>query len=134
MQEEEFQMLDTAVVQVRSVLNYMYTLGYVLDDTIANGRFVTNVSAAKGNKYLSANTAVKLHNSEESDWEVVNGVAVFHKEIKFQAGFSPLGLALATASKLVDKAKFRVTRTGQLVTQSAMIKPLNTSVLNMLGA
>lgn len=131
--QEEFQKLDTTVVQVRSVLNFMYTLGYVLDDTIDNGRFVTNVRSAKGNKYLSANTAVKLHNSKDSDWEVVNGVGAFHKEIEFQSGFSPLGLALAKASKLVDQAKFRVTRTGQLVKQSVMIKPLNAAVLTMLG-
>lgn len=129
---KEFQALDTTVIQVRSVLNYMYSLGYVLDDTKENGRFVTNVKSAKGNKYLSANTAVTLHNSSDTDWQTDDCGSMFHRDIKFQAGFSPLGISLAKASKLIKKAKFRVTRTGQLITQSVMIKPLNKCVLDLV--
>lgn len=129
--QEEFQALDTTVIQVRSVLNYMYSLGYVLDDTKENGRFVSNVASAKGNKYLSASTAIRLHNSRAEDW-TMTADGVFHREVQFQAGFRPLGIRLAGASKLVEQAKFRVVRTGQLILQSAMIKPLNKCVLDLV--
>ena len=131
--EQEFKQLDTTVIQVRSVLNFMYALGYTLDATVNSGRFVTEVKSAQGNRYISANTAVRLHNSRSSDWEVFedSGI-VFPKTVKFQNGLTVLGVHLAVASKLVDQAKFRVVQNGMIIPQSVMVKPLNSVVLQLV--
>lgn len=129
---EQFQTFDTTAIQVRSVLNFMYTIGYTLDKESTSGRFVTEASFGQGNRYIGAANAVRLHNSTVEDWELVQGIA-FHKTVKFQAGFNPLGIHLAMASKLVEQAKFRIERTGQLVIQDVMIKPLNKVVSILVG-
>lgn len=130
---QEFQAVDTTVVQVRSVLNFMYALGYTLD---ATGRFVTESKNMSGNRYLKANTAVAMHNLPNSEWKPVTdkyGITMmFPSCVGLQSGFNPLGVTLAVASKLVDKAKISVTRKGGIVTQDVMVKPLNQTVLDLV--
>lgn len=128
---QEFQAFDTTVIQVRSVLNFMYTLGYTLDTS--GGRFVTEARQGQGNRYLSINTGVKLHNAGETGWFEVEGVA-FPKCVKMQQGFLPLGVHLAMASKLVQQAKFLANSKGSITMQDAMIKPLNKVVAQLIDA
>ena len=133
---KEFQVLDTTVVQVRSVLNFMYTLGYTLDEEGTTGRFITKAKNAQGNRFLSFATAAKLHNLPTTMWYVdtVTG-QVFPeaaRSVKFQLGFSAIGVRLALASKLVQKVKLSVSRTGQVITQDAMVKPLNDVVRQLV--
>lgn len=128
---QEFQVFDTTAIQVRSVLNFMSALGYVLDDN--GGRFVTESQYGQGNRYLSINTSVKLHNTTEEGWFEVEGVA-FPKCVGMQQGFFPLGVHLAMASKLVEKAKFVSDKKGNLKFQSVMIKPLNKAVAQLIDA
>lgn len=132
MSKEDFQMLDTTVVQVRSVLNYMYTLGYTLDEEGKSGRFITKASAAQGNRYLSFATAVRLHNMPISQWTIDGSGQTFPEGITLQTGFTPIGVRLAEASKLVKKVKLLVNRSGQLVTQDVMVKPLNEAILQLV--
>lgn len=130
---KEFQALDTTVVQVRSVLNFMYTLGYHLEEGSKTGRLVTNGAAYQGNRHLSFNTAVQMHNLKLEDWGVdVETGATYPSNVKLQQGFAALGVRLAHASKLVEKAKVVVDRNGQVVVQDVMVKPLNKSVLDLV--
>lgn len=132
---QEFQAVDTTVVQVRSVLNFMYTLGYVLDSTAKTGRFVTEVAEGQANRWIGVRTAIKMHNKSEDGWEVTqergNPIAR-PKGISLKSGFSPIGVRLAIASKLVEKVKISVTRIGGIVTQDVMVKPLNAAVLQLV--
>lgn len=128
----DFQAVDTTVVQVRSVLNFMYALGYTLDTTSKTGRFVTEQKAHQGIRYISANTAVRMHNLPVEKWDLYeNGVAV-PSNLNFQVGFTAIGVQLAVASKLVEKAKFVVTRYGQAIVRDVMVKPLNNTVLSLI--
>lgn len=136
---QEFIALDTTVVQGRSLLNFMYALGYTLDQDCKTGRFVTKAKAHKGNRHLSAATAIKMHNLPIGQWTIhtfSDGSEVVFPEggIRLNAGFNALGVRLAIASKLVQKVKIRVDRTGRLITQDVMIKPLNEAVRYMIGA
>jgi hypothetical protein len=132
--KQEFQALDTTVVQVRSVLNFMYTLGYTLDADSKTGRFFTNVKEMQGNRFLSFATAAILHNLSEESWLVnpENGEAHPTCLIKLRHGFSGLGVRLAMASKLVKKVKLSVAKGGAVITQDIMIKPLNNAVLRLV--
>lgn len=134
---QEFQKVDTTVVQVRSVLNFMYALGYRLDETSKTGRFVTEQRNHQGNRFLSAAVAIRMHNLSDTQWDVYHNEdhtvdAAFPQGVNLQAGFSTIGVALAVASKLVEKVKFSVTRNGSVVTQDVMVKPLNASVLRLI--
>lgn len=134
---QEFQKVDTTVVQVRSVLNFMYTLGYKLDTASKTGRFVTEQREHQGNRFIGMALAVRLHNLPTTQWDVLQNEdqtisAVFPKGIKLQAGFSPIGVNLAMASKLVEKVKYSLTRKGEVITQDVMVKPLNAMVLAMI--
>lgn len=134
--KQDFQALDTTVVQVRSVLNFMYTLGYTLDTETTCGRFVTNVKEMQGNRFLSFATAAVLHNLNEGSWllDPESGEAHAHTKsgLKLRRGFNPLGVRLAIASKLVKKVKLSVGRGGQVITQDLMVKPLNEAVLRLV--
>jgi hypothetical protein len=134
--KQDFQALDTTIVQVRSVLNFMYTLGYTLDEEGKTGRFITKAKSAQGNRYLSFATAAKLHNMPASQWAIDSQTGQVFPEpihrIGFQAGFTAIGVRLAIASKLVEEVKLSVTRTGQVKTQDVMIKPLNRAVLQLV--
>ncbi len=130
---ENFEALDTTVVQVRSVLNFMYALGYRLDETGKSGRFVSEHPAFKANKYLSFSTATKMHNLRDDQWVVYdNGVAV-PNFINLSSGFSTIGVRLAQASKLVDQVKLSINKSGTLITMSPMVKPLNKIVEGLLS-
>jgi len=132
---EEFIPVDTTVVQVRSILNFMYALGYVLDGTVKTARFFTEAADGQANRYLSVNTAIRLHNMPAHGWELVEvkgDLVAKPKGVNLKAGYTPIGVRLAIASKLVDKAKISVNRTGQIVTQDVMIKPLNVAVLQLV--
>lgn len=132
---EGFRPLDTTVVQVRSVLNFMYALGYQLDVSGKTGRFVTEVKDFQGNRFLSFATAVKLHNTTEADWglDEVSGLAFPDNDtVRLKVGFTALGIRLALASKLVKKVKLSVARSGQVICQDPMVKPLNMAVLQLV--
>lgn len=132
---QEFTPVDTTAVQVRSVLNFMYALGYTLDGTAKTGRFYTEVASGQANRWIGVTTAIKMHNMSDANWEVVqergNPVAR-PKGIPLKDGFTPIGVRLAIASKLVEKVKISVTRTGVIVTQDVMVKPLNAAVLQLV--
>lgn len=135
----EFQKLDTTVVQVRSVLNFMFALSYQLDDSCKSGRFVTNVKAMQGNRFLSMESAVRMHNLTVDQWDVyqhtVTGdTAAFPQGVSMQHGFTALGVKLAMASKLVETAKYNTNRHGVVAVKSVMVKPLNKTVAEMLEA
>ena len=132
-----FQKVDTTIIQVRSVLNFMYALGYSLDTSSKTGRFVTEQREHQGNRFLSMAAAVRMHNLPEYQWDVYQNEAktlsvAYPKGVNLQAGFSPIGVNIATASKLVQKVKFSVTRKGDVVTQDVMVKPLNATVLALV--
>lgn len=134
---QEFIKLDTTIVQARSLLNFMYALGYTWDEDCKTGRFITKAKVHQGNRYLSAASAIKLHNLKDSQWVVHtfgNELEVVFPEgsVKLNFGFTGMGVRLAMASKLVEEVKLSVTRTGQLVTQDVMIKPLNEAVRQMV--
>lgn len=130
---KEFQALDTTVVQVRSVLNFMYTLGYSLDMASNKGRMVSYTAEQQGNRFLSFNTAVAMHNLGEADWSVdqTTGQA-FPSVVKLRVGFAGIAVRLAIASKLVKKAKIATRKNGQLDTKSVMVKPTNAAVLKLV--
>lgn len=137
MTDTNFQVLDTAVIQVRSVLNFMYTLGYTLDPDNKGGRFVTEQKALQGNRYISASNAVRMHNMPLEDWQVFQNedatvFCVIPSGIGFQVGLTPLAVRLAFASKLVEQAKFSVKRNGDLVVKDSMVKPQNKAVLELV--
>jgi hypothetical protein len=134
---QDFQKVDTAVVQVRSVLNFMYTLGYTLDASSKTGRFVTQQREHQGNRFLSMATAIRLHNLSNTQWDVYQNEAktlsmALPQGIKLQTGFSPIGVQLALAAKMVQKVKFSVSRKGDVITQDVMVKPLNLAILAMV--
>lgn len=134
--KQDFQALDTTVVQVRSVLNFMYTLGYTLDEEGNTGRFITKAKGAQGNRFLSFATAAKLHNLPATMWLVDTERGLVYPDpartVRFQSGFTAIGVRLAISSKLVQKVKLSVSRTGQVVTQDAMVKPLNDAVRQLV--
>lgn len=129
----QFEQLDTTVVQVRSLLNFMYALGYTLDETCKTGRFVTNAKTLQGNRYLSAATAAKMHNLPAENWIVApDGLGVAPTCVTLKSGFTPLGVRIAMASKLVQEVKISVSRHGALIMQDFMVKPLNNIVLDLV--
>lgn len=131
--KQDFQPLDTTVVQVRSVLNFMYTLGYALDGTSKSGRFFTNVKELQANRFLSFATAAVLHNLSEEQWSVDSeGEAHPQTHVTLRRGFNPLGVRLAVASKLVKEVKLSINKVGTVITQDLMIKPLNQAVLRLV--
>lgn len=133
---QEFQTIDTTVVQVRSVLNFMYALGYTLDGTVKTGRFVTEQKSAQANRYIGVHNAIRLHNMAGEEWIAKSDTAgnvMFHpRGVDLKNGFNPIGLRLAFASKLVPQVKFSVTRNGDVVTQDHMVRPLNESVRQLI--
>lgn len=131
--KQDFQALDSTVVQVRSVLNFMYTLGYTLDETSKTGRFITKAQGLQGNRFLSFESAVKMHNLGPEKWGVdpETGIA-FPSTTRMQSGFTVLGVRLAIATKLVQQAKLSIDRAGRLITKDIMVKPLNPAVLQLV--
>jgi len=131
---KEFVVLDTTVVQARSVLNFMYALGYTLDDEVGSGRFVTKNRALNGNKYLSFNTAAKLHNLEDDGWYVISEYGEVKPVcVELARGFSTLGVQLAKASKLVKQVKLSINKHGIVNTLDVMVVPLNKAVEGLIG-
>lgn len=131
---EQFVVLDTTMVQARSVLNFMYALGYTLDDEASSGRFVTKNRALKGNKYLSFNTAAKLHNLDVYEWYIPkDSNEVKPTCVNLARGFSSIGVQLARASKLVKQVKLSINKHGMVNTLDVMVVPLNKVVEELLG-
>lgn len=131
---KEFEVLDTTVVQVRSVLNFMYALGYALDDESTSGRFVTKDRTFKGNKYLSFSTAAKLHNLADEYWSVNEDTGEVKPAcVNLVNGFSTLGVKLAQASKLVKQVKLSLSKNGNVLTLDVMVVPLNKTVEGLIG-
>jgi len=131
MSDKEFQVLDTTAIQVRSLLNFMLALGYNVDNTSKSGRFVTELPVFQGNRYLSFDTAVKLHNAR--DWSLQEEQFAWPTVVQIAQPYNVLGVALAQASKLVEKVKLRVTKHGDLIVLDPMVKPLNKAVEVLLG-
>lgn len=132
--EKDFEVLDTTVVQVRSVLNFMYALGYALDESGKTGRFVSNCKAFQGNRYLSFTTACKLHNLSLDNWNIdQETMGAFPSCTQLKVGFSVIGVKLAQASKLVKQVKLSVNKHGNVLTLDAMIVPLNKTVEGLIG-
>lgn len=131
---KEFEVLDTTVVQVRSVLNFMYALGYTLDDESSSGRFVTKNRAFKGNKHLSFSTAAKLHNLADENWSVNTDTGEVKPScVNLVNGFSTVGVKLAQASKLVKQVKLSLNKHGNVLTLDVMVVPLNKTVEGLIG-
>lgn len=131
---KDFEMLDTTVVQVRSVLNFMYALGYTLDEESQSGRFVAESKQLKANKYLSFSTAAKLHNLVDERWIVDSDTGMTKPDfIDIVGGFSVIGVRLAQASKLVKQVKLSVTKHGNVLTLDVMVVPLNKVVEGLIG-
>ena len=131
---KDFQVLDTTVVQVRSVLNFMYALGYSLDEGCNSGRFITKNPAFKGNLTLSFDTAAKLHNLGDEGWLVNEKTGeVLPKCVKLVSGFNTIGIRLAQASKLVKQVKLSINKNGSLKPLDLMVVPLNKTVEGLLG-
>lgn len=132
---EKFEVLDTTVVQVRSVLNFMYALGYTLDIEGKSGRFVSDNKAFKANRYLSFSTAAKMHNLADEAWNVNQETGeTFPSCVTLATGYSTIGVRLAQASKLVKQVKLSITKHGQVLTLDPMIVPLNKIVAALIGA
>ena len=125
------QLVDTTVIQVRSVLNFMYAMGYTLDETAKTGRFATKQHPA--NSTVSFATAVKLHNKDAGGWEYNSNTGmVTARDLTLRTEFNALGVRMAIASKLVSQAKIDVNRFGQVITKSVLVKPLNAEVALMV--
>ena len=131
--EKEFEVLDTTVVQVRSVLNFMYALGYSLDETVKSGRFVSRNKAFKANRHLSFTTACKLHNLKDTGWVVNEEGSAFPSCTDLKTGFTCIGVRLAQASKLVKQVKLSLSKHGNVLTLDPMIVPLNKTVEGLIG-
>lgn len=131
---KEFQLVDTTVVQVRSVLNFMYALGYTLDTGGKSGRFVTELKEAQGNRHLSFASAAKMHNLPDQGWNIDQETGVVYPScVTLASGFSAIGVRLAQASKLVKQVKMSVTKHGQVLTLDPMVVPLNKIVESLIG-
>jgi hypothetical protein len=131
---KDFQALDTTVVQVRSVLNFMYALGYTLDEESNSGRFVTKNRSFKGNKHLSFSTAAKLHNLADENWIINTETGEVKPScVELVNGFSAIGVRMAQASKLVKQVKLSLSKHGQVLTLDVMIVPLNKVVEGLIG-
>ncbi|MNE04013.1 hypothetical protein D3C80_965340 [compost metagenome] len=128
--------LDTALVQIQSLKNFMFGLGYTFDPQCKSGRFVSDAFGSKANRYISFDNAVRMHNAGEEDWAVIEmneRPVVLFSRFRMSTGFHPLVVRLARASRLVGKVKLGVSR-GQLFTKSVMVKPLNDSIASLLEA
>lgn len=131
---QTFQPLDTTVIQIRSLFNFMYALGYTADVSAKSGRFVTELPFGQGNRYIGFASAAKLHNLPATEWLIDEKGAVFPSAVQFKNGFSALGVKLAFASKLAERVKLSVDKRGDLITMDPMIKPLNKEVESFLYA
>lgn len=131
---KDFEVLDTTVVQARSVLNFMYALNYSLDEDCKSGRFVSKNKLFKANKYLSFRTACKMHNLSDEGWVMNTETgAVTPDFLNFEGGFSGIGVRLAQASKLVEQVKLSIHQSGEVLTLDVMVKPLNKTVESLIG-
>lgn len=131
---KDFEVLDTTVVQVRSVLNFMYALGYSLDEGCNSGRFITKNPAFKGNLTLSFDTAAKLHNLSDENWLVNQETGeALPTCVNISRGFTTIGVRLAQASKLVKQVKLSITKNGNLKPLDLMVVPLNKTVEGLIG-
>lgn len=131
---KDFEVLDTTVVQVRSVLNFMYALNYTLDDEASSGRFVSKNPLFKGNKYLSFSTAAKLHNLADEKWLVDETTGTVKPTcVNLVNGFTVVGVRLAQASKLVKQVKLSLSKHGEVLTLDVMVVPLNKVVESLIG-
>lgn len=130
---QTFQPLDTTVIQIRSLFNFMYALGYTADVDAKSGRFVTDLPFGQGNRYIGFATAAKLHNLQPAEWNINEEGAVFPSVVQLKTGFTIVGVKLAFASKLVDQVKLCVSNKGELITMDPMIKPLNKEVESFLS-
>lgn len=131
---KDFEVLDTTVVQARSVLNFMYALGYRLDEESKSGRFVSDNVAYKANRHLSFASAAKMHNLSDEGWLIDQTTGEVKPVcVNLSSGFSTIGVRLAQASKLVKQVKLAVSKNGKLVPLDLMVVPLNKTVEGLLG-
>ncbi|WKC57450.1 hypothetical protein EPA3_033 [Pseudomonas phage vB_PaM_EPA3] len=124
---EEFQLLDTSAIQIRSVIQFMDALTYKFNYT--TGCFETQTREVKHISKLSFNTAVRLHNLY-----LVPGSTMTQHGFWAPAGcgyrsaefidlvVSPELMAKAQASKIVKTAKIQKDRKGNIHIQSMMVE------------
>ncbi len=129
-QAEKLQLLDTSVVQIRSVIQFMEALSYHFNYT--TGYFETEVRAVKHISKLSFNTAVRLHNmgyvpsikpSGHYCWQAAG--AGFRTAGFIDLIVSPELMAVAQANKIVKEAKIQKDRKGNIHVQSVLVKFAN---------
>lgn len=128
--------MNTAPIQVQSVINFMGCLGYVPDRTRKNGSFRNEGQAKRvANRHVSFDTAVRLHNSAIDKWVIVEDFAVF-PELKLATGFQPISVLLAHASKLVQKTKVHFDRHGNIVLHenAHLVRAVNGVVASLIEA
>lgn len=131
------QILDTAAVQIQSVVAYMSALGFVPDLGSKKLTFINQSLAKTPNMRVSFGTAVKMHNAPIEKWMVVedSGMAVIpHLGIKLM--WPTITVLLAKSSKLVESVKLAVNKHGHLSINSQnahYIRPLNATIAQLLS-
>lgn len=144
---KDFQVVDTAQIQLDSLLAVMDTVGYRIDragGTLPDGKpdkrkptggFVTDNPNLKANRNLSLTTAIKIHNAPRKQW-----LKVAEGWYKLQLDgvdiiLSVYALNILFARKLVEKVKFIKDRKApnHIKLQSHMVKPANRAYTTMLG-
>lgn len=135
MEEKEFVVLDTSEVQIESLHAFMHTLGYRQEGN-SSARFITEDPTKAANKWLSFETAQKLHNATAEDWtEVARGVFMFKPVQLPSIIYNAYGLQMLYATRLVQKVKWQHTRKGghSIRMTSPMVKPNSPILTNFLG-
>lgn len=134
MEEKEFVVLDTSSIQGQSLINFMGCLGYQPEDH-KSSRFVSHHPQRKANKWLSLETAQRLHNATSNDWvEVQTGWFVFGP-VDLDILMNAYDLQQLYATRLVAKTKWQHLRKGghRVVLQSPMVKPNSPLLTGLLG-
>lgn len=132
--QEEFVVLDTSSIQRDSLHTFMARLNYKFDEDQPS-RFVTEGATQQANRYISFDTAQRLHNSTVEDWQEFLPGWFRYKHINLNLGLNAYDLQQLFAVKLVQKTKWLHTRKGghKITMKSPMVKPAHSSMTSFLG-
>lgn len=133
--KEEFVVLDTGQIQSQSLVNFMAALGYEADDHKSH-RFVSKLPARAANKWVSMETAQRLHNATSDSWaEISPGWFIFAPIALDSIVLNGYQLQQLYATRLVAKTKWQHFRKGghRVVMLSPMVKPNSPILTNLLG-
>lgn len=105
---------DTTDLQVRSLENFAYCLGYVLTDySYEVNYFYSNKKYNKERQVVSISSMIKLHNGYYTDWH--------GKEFREPFNFNQGQIKAAWESKLVAKVKLQYSKKKhKFVTQNKL--------------